>query len=85
MIQPTNNWRQDEPYIFFMWKSIRTSRNGNQNVQTYNVTTENSENMSNTDPTKKNAGELRCKMWYTRRKTTNQKHKTICLFASQII
>ena len=53
MIQRRNNWREDEPHIISMLKSLRTWQNGNQNVKTHYETTQDNEKMSNTDPTKK--------------------------------
>ena len=53
MIQRRNNWREDEPHIISMLKSLRTWQNGNQNVKTHYEPTQDTEKMSNTDPTKK--------------------------------
>ena len=52
MIQRRNKWREDEPHIISMLKSLQTWQNGNQNVKTHYETSQDTEKMSNTDPTK---------------------------------
>ena len=60
LLQTTGD--KDELNIISMRKSQRTPQQGNQSVKTHNITTQKTKKISNTDPTKKNRGEIRFKV-----------------------
>jgi len=60
LLQTTGD--KDELNIISMWKSQRTPQQGTQSVKTHNITTQKTKKISNTDPTKKNRGEIRFKV-----------------------
>ena len=60
LLQTTGD--KDELNIISMRKSQRTPQKGTQSVKTHNITTQKTKKISNTDPTKKNRGEIRFKV-----------------------